>query len=83
MQAMVWAMDHFNTYLRVRKFTVFVDHKPLKTQSKQQEKTMNRLTEGFLKYNSVIKYKKGSEMPVDFPSCGNIFRQLEIETTTR
>ena len=68
MQAMVWAMDHFDTYLRGRQFTVFTDHKPLETQSERQDKTMNRLTEAFLKYDFVIKYKKGSEMPADFLS---------------
>ncbi len=67
-QAMVWAMDHFDTYLRGRQFTVFTDHKLLETQSKRQDKTMNRLTEAFLKYNFVIKYKKGSEMHADFLS---------------
>jgi hypothetical protein len=34
MQGMVWAMDHFDTYL------MFTDHKPLETQSKRQAKTM-------------------------------------------
>ena len=68
MQAMVWGMDHFDTYLRGRKFTVFTDHKPLETLTKRQDKTMNRLTEAFLKYNFDIKYKKGSEMPADFLS---------------
>ena len=68
MQAMVWGMEHFDTYLRGRKFTVFTDHKPLETQTKRQDKTMNRLTEAFLRYNFDIKYKKGSEMPADFLS---------------
>jgi hypothetical protein len=49
MQAMVWAMDHFDTYLRGGLFTIVTDHKPLKTQSKRQDKTMNRLTKAFLK----------------------------------
>ena len=61
MQAMVWAMDHFSTYLRGRQFTVlYTDHKPLEIQGKRQEKTMNRLTEAFLKYNFMIKYEKSS-----------------------
>jgi hypothetical protein len=47
---------------------VFTDHKPLETQSKGQDKTMNTLTEAFLKYNFVIKYKNGSEMSTDFLS---------------
>jgi hypothetical protein len=48
MQAMDWAIDHFGTYLRGRQFTVFMDSKPLETQSKPQNKTMNTLTEAFL-----------------------------------
>jgi hypothetical protein len=69
MQAMVWALDHLDTCLRGRRqFIVFTDHKPLETQSKHQDKPINRLTEAFLKYNFVIQYKKGSEMPTDFLS---------------
>jgi hypothetical protein len=33
---------------------------------------MNRLTEASLKYNFVIKYKKGSEIPADFLSKNSI-----------
>ena len=29
MQAAVWAMDHFDTYLQGRPFTLFTDHRPL------------------------------------------------------
>jgi hypothetical protein len=56
-QAMVWAMNHFDTYSRGRKFTVITDHKPLETQRKRQDKTMNRFTEAFLNYSFVIKYQ--------------------------
>jgi hypothetical protein len=77
MQAMVWAMDHFDTYLRGRQLPVFTDHKLLHTQSKRQDKTMNRLTEDFLKYNFLIKYKKGSEMLADF-LCQNAIDAVGI-----
>jgi hypothetical protein len=55
-RAVVLTMDYFDTYLRGRQFAVITDHKPLETQSKRQNKTMNRLTEAFLKYNFVIKH---------------------------
>ena len=58
MQAMVWGMDHLDTYLRGRKLTVFTDYKPLETRSKRQDKTMNRLTAAWTKYDFDIKYKK-------------------------
>ena len=57
MQAMVCDIEHFNTYLRRRKFTVFTDQKTLEMQSKRQDKTMSRLTEAWIKYDFDIKYK--------------------------
>ena len=66
MEAIVWGTEHFDTYLRGRKFTVFTYHKPLETQSKRKDKTMNRLTEAWTKYNFDIKYKKGSERQQTF-----------------
>ena len=38
MQAIVWAMEHFDTYLRGRKFKVFSDPKPLEAHGKRHEK---------------------------------------------
>jgi hypothetical protein len=38
MAAMIWAMEHFETYLRGRHFTVFSDHKPLETSGKNMTK---------------------------------------------
>ncbi len=35
MAAMIWAMEHFDTYLRGRHFKVFSDHKPLETSGKK------------------------------------------------
>ena len=61
-------MEHFDTFLIIRNFTVFTDHKPLETQSMRQQKTMNRQTEAWTKYDFDIKYKKGCEMPADFLS---------------
>ena len=68
MQAGVWAMDHFDTYLRGRHFTWYTDHKPLEKLGKVHTKTLNRVQEAMLKYDFEIVYKKGSEMPADFLS---------------
>jgi hypothetical protein len=68
MAAIMWAMEHFDTYLRGRTFTVYSDHKPLEAHSKRHEKTLSRLQEEYTRWNFNIVYKKGSEMPADYLS---------------
>ena len=74
---MTWAMEHFNTYLKGRHFTVFSDHKPLETSGKKHERTLNRIKEAFMEWDFTIQYKKGSEMPADFLSR-NVVESIEI-----
>ena len=71
------AMEHFNTYLKGRHFTVFSDHKPLETSGKKHETTSNRIKEAFMEWDFTIKYKKGSEMPADFLSR-NVVESIEF-----
>ncbi len=68
MQAAIWAMDHFSTYLIGRHFTLYTDHKPLEKLGKVHTRTFNRLQEIMNTYDFEIMYKKGSEMPADFLS---------------
>jgi len=68
MQASIWGMEHFFTYLRGRHFTLFTDHKPLEKLGAVHTKTLNRLQEMMNSYDFTIQYKKGSEMPADFLS---------------
>jgi hypothetical protein len=68
MAAMILAMEHFDTYLRGRHFTVFSDHKPLETLGKKHDKTLSRIQEAFMQWDLEIKYKKGIEMPADYLS---------------
>lgn len=68
MQAALWGMEHFSTYLRGRHFTLFTDHKPLEKLGKVHTKTLNRLQEAMNSYDFEICYKKGEEMPADFLS---------------
>ena len=68
MQAALWGMDHFDTYLRGRPFILFTDHRPLEKLGKVHTKTLNRLQEAMGRYNFEIMYKKGSEMPADYLS---------------
>jgi hypothetical protein len=69
MQAAIWGMDHFATYLRGRKFTLIKDHRPLEKLGKVHTKMLNRLQEVMNTYDFDIIYKKGSEMPADYLSC--------------
>ena len=68
MQAALWGMDHYDTYLRDRPFILFTDHRPLEKLGKEHSKTLNRLQEAMGRYNFEIVYKKGSEMPADYLS---------------
>ncbi len=68
MQAAIWGMDHFSTYLKGRHFTLFSDHKPLEKLGKVHTRTLNRLQEAMNTFDFKIVYKKGSEMPADFLS---------------
>jgi len=40
--ATVWGMDHFNEYLKGKKFILYTDHKPLEKLGHFHSKTMNR-----------------------------------------
>ena len=68
MLAATWAMDHFDTYLKGRKFQLFTDHRPLEKLGTVHSKTLNRLQEQMMSFDFTIHYKKGSEMPADFLS---------------
>jgi hypothetical protein len=68
MQAAIWGMDHFSTYLKGRHFTLFSDHKPLEKLGKVHTRTLDRLQEAMNTFDFEIVYKKGSEMPADFLS---------------
>ena len=41
MQAALWGMDHFDTYLRGRPFILFIHHRPLEKLGKVHTKTLN------------------------------------------
>ena len=61
-------MDHFNEYLKGKKFILYMDHKPLEKLGHLHSKTMNRFQTALLEHDFVIQYKKGSDMPADYLS---------------
>jgi hypothetical protein len=69
MQAAIWGMEHFATYLRGWRFTLCTDHRPLEKLGKVHTKTLNRLQESMNTFDFEIVYKKGSEMLADYLSC--------------
>ncbi len=80
MQAAIWGMDHFSTYLQGRKFTLITDHRPLEKLGKVHTKTLNRLQEVMNTYDFEITYRKGSEMPADYLSR-NLVAAISWEAT--
>ena len=68
MQAAIWGMEHFATYLRGKHFILYSDHKPLEKLGKVHTRTFYRLQELMNEFDFEICYKKGDEMPADFLS---------------
>ncbi len=66
--AAVWGMDHFNEYLKDKKFILYTDHKPFEKLGHLHSKTMNRFQTALLEHDFIIQYKKGSDMPADYLS---------------
>jgi ABC-type antimicrobial peptide transport system permease subunit len=61
-------MDHFNEYLKGKKFILYTDHKPLEKLAHLHSKTMNWFQTALLEHDFIIQYKKGSDMPADYLS---------------
>ncbi len=68
MQAAIWGMEHFATYLWGQKFTLITDHWPLEKLGKVHTKTLNCLQEIMNTFDFGIIYHKGSEMPANYLS---------------
>jgi transposase InsO family protein len=79
MLACCWGIDHFEVYLRGRKFVIYSDHRPLEKLSCVHTKTLNRLQEKMNNFDFIIQYKKGSEMPADFLSR-NALEEINVFT---
>ena len=59
--AAVFGIEYFDTYLRGRKFTLFVDHKPLEKLSVTHTKTLNRLQQLMIEYSFDTQYRPGKD----------------------
>ena len=59
MSAIVFAIQHWHTYLYGRFFFVYCDHKPIEKLSTVHKKTLSRLQELMLEYNFELKYNPG------------------------
>ncbi len=56
MLACCWGIEHFDVYLKGRKFVIYSDHRPFEKLSCMHEKTLNRLT------HKMNKCKRGLRM---------------------
>ena len=81
MQAAVWGMDFYATYLRGKRFVLYTDHKPLEKLGHLHKKTLNRLQIAMNEFDFEIKYKKGVTMPADYLSR-NVIAALNDATVS-
>ena len=72
-----WGIEHFSSYLRGRKFTLFTDHRPLEKLSTVHKKTLSRLEHAMTEYDFIIQYSKGADMPSDYLSR-NVLSAIDI-----
>ena len=80
MSAIVFAIQHWHTYLYGRFFFVHCDHKPIEKLKTVHKKTLNRLQELMLEYNFELKYNPGTNNgPADALSR-NPISALGVET---
>ena len=61
MQAAVWAIEHFDVFLKGSKFVLRTDHRPLEKLSAMHTKTLNRLQQIMSEYDFMIRYRPGEE----------------------
>ena len=60
MQATIWGIDFCASYLRVKSFFLYTDHKPLENLGDLHKKTFNRLQIAMNKFDFEIQYKQES-----------------------
>ena len=77
MAAAVFGIEHFDTYLVGRQFTLRMDHRPLEKIGTVHQKTLNRLQQLLLKYDFTIEYKKGEEHVVPDFLSRNVVASIE------
>ena len=66
--ASVWAMDHYNVYLKGKHFLLYTDNKPIIKLNTVHTKTLNRLNESMKQFDFEILPLQGNELPADFKS---------------
>ena len=72
-----WGIEHFSSYLKGRKFTLFTDHRPLEKLSTVHKKTLSRLEHAMTEYDFIIQYHKGADMPSDYLSR-NVLASIDV-----
>jgi transposase InsO family protein len=78
--AAVFGIEHFDVYLRGRRFALFTDHKPLEKLNAVHKKTLNRLQQQMCEYEFTMHYKRGEDNAVaDFLSRNAILSKTEDE----
>jgi transposase InsO family protein/ribonuclease HI len=82
--AAVFGIEHFDVYLRGRRFALYTDHKPLEKLNMVHKKTLNRLQQIMCEYEFTMHYKRGEENAVaDFLSRNSLMDKYDDDKRKR
>ena len=82
MAAAVFGIEHFDVYLKGKKFILYTDHRPLEKLNAVHTKTLNRLQQLMTEFTFEMRYKPGEENgPADYLSR-NVVATLTDESGT-
>ncbi len=75
LQACVWGVEHFRTYLWGKRFVLQTDHRPVEKMTKVHSKTLNRLQQLMNEFSFTVEYRPGKDNTIADCLSRNVARE--------